>query len=141
MKRVLLMCVALMVCAAPALAQKVKIKNKDKRFETVIKPAADYAGRYAGFDSDNYIEVSVDGAGQLSVTSVEGTRRARLRDIKLENGHLTATKVYEDGTTKAFSATFGNRILNGISIFGLLVEEDVRIDSSLTLNRVFYKRE
>lgn len=143
MKRVLLALIALMVCVAPAFAQKekVKTKNKDKRFETVVKPAAEYAGHYIGFESDYYIDVSVDGAGNLSVTSVEGARRAQLRDIKLESGHLTATKVYEDGRTRPFTATFANRILNGVSIFGLLVEEDFKIDESTTLNRVFYKRQ
>lgn len=140
MKRALTIMVALLVCAAPAFAQKIKVKNKEKRFETVVKPAAAYAGRYTGFDAEHYIEVSVDAAGNLSVTSVEGARRARLQDIKLENGRVTATKVYEDGGAQAFAATFANRILNGTSIFGLIVEGPVTVAPTVKINQVFYKR-
>jgi hypothetical protein len=143
MKRVLLMLVGLMlISAAPAFAQKMKVKNKDKRFETVVKESvADYAGRYYGFQDGYYIEVSVDAAGRLSATSFEGERRADLRNIKLEQGRLTATKVYEDGTTREFKATFANRILNGASNFGMLVEGSISINPSVTFDRIFFKRD
>jgi hypothetical protein len=143
MKRVLLIAAGLVLaCAAPAFGQKAKVKNKEKRFERVVKQnVADYAGRYSGFQSDYYLEVRVDGAGALSATSFEGGRRAELQNIRLEQGRLTATRVYEDGATKEFAATFANRILNGASDFGIVVEGVITGTPSVTLSRVFYKRE
>jgi hypothetical protein len=142
-KGLLLIVVGLVLaCAAPAFTQKNKVKNKEKRFETVVKQnVADYAGRYSGFQSDYYLEIRVDGAGALSATSFEGERRAELQNIRLEQGHLTATRVYEDGATKEFAATFANRILNGTSDFGLLIEGAITLTPSMIVNRVFYKRE
>jgi hypothetical protein len=143
MKRMLLMAFGLtLLCAAQGFAQKVKVKKKEKRFETVVtRNVADYAGRYAGAEAGHYIEVRVDAGGQLSATSFEGTRRAQLQEIKLEQGRLTATKVYEDGTAGAFAATFANRILNGRSDFGMLVEESMTVTPTVTLNRLFYRRQ
>ena len=142
MRRMLLMALGLMlVCAAPAFAQKMKVKNKDKRFETVVRQeSSDYAGRYAGFESGYYIEVGVDTAGNLQVTSFEGTRQARLENIRLSGAKLTATKIYEDGTRMPFTATFANRILNGVSDFGMIIEGDVTIAPTVTVNRIFYKK-
>lgn len=143
MKRLLLVAVvAVLASAAPAFAQKAKMKNKEKRFETIVKQnPADYAGRYYGFQEGYYIDVRVDGSGRLSATSFEDERRAELRNIRLEQGKLSATKVYDDGTARPFTATFVNRILNGVSAFGMLVEGSVSIAPSVTFDRVFYKRD
>lgn len=142
MKRVLLMAVGLvLISAAPGFAQKNKVKNKDKRFETVVKQTmADYAGRYTGFEEGFYIDVRVDSSGALSATSVEGSRRAELQNIRVEQGRITATKVYEDGTSREFTATFANRILNGASAFGMLLEGDVAIAPGVNGTRIFYRR-
>lgn len=142
MKRLLLMAfVVVLAAAAPAFAQKNKDKKKEKRFEPVVKQnVADYAGRYYGFEEGYYIEVRVD-AGTLSATSFEGERRAELRNIRLDGGKLSATKVYDDRTTRDFTATFVNRILNGASDFGMVVEGSVSIAPSVTVDRVFYKRD
>jgi hypothetical protein len=143
MKRLLLMAVVVVLAsAAPAFAQKNKVKNKDKRFEPVVKQnMADYAGRYYGFQADYYIDVRVDGAGSLSATSFEGERRAELQNIRLEQSKLTATKVYSDGATREFTATFVNRVLNGVSDFGMLVMGSVSVTPSVAYDRVFYKRD
>lgn len=144
MKRLLLMAAAVVVLAsaAPAFAQKAKVKNKEKRFEAAVKQSvADYAGRYYGFEEGYYIEVRVEADGRLSATSFEGERRAELQDIRLEQGKLSATKVYDNGVTGAFSATFVNRILNGASDFGLLIEGSVQIAPGVSFNRVFYRRD
>lgn len=143
MKRMLLLALGLMlISAAPAFAQKVKNKTKEKRFETVVKQnVSDYAGRYTGQDVEHYIEVRVDGGGQISATSFEGPRRAELQNIRLDEGRMTATRVYPDGTTEAFTATFANRILNGTSSFGLLVEGPLSVTGSVMLNRLFYRRD
>ena len=135
----------LLACAVPGAAQKYKNKNKnkDKRFETVVKEnPSDYAGRYTGIDAEHYLEVQTDAAGRLIVTSFEGARRATLTNIRLRDGaRLTATKVYEDGTTRDFAATFSNRIMNGTTTFGLIVEEPLAVSTSVMLNRVFYRKE
>lgn len=143
MKRVLLMAVGLvLISAAPAFAQKAKVKNKEKRFEPVVKQnVADYAGRYYGFEAGYYIEVRVDTGGRLATTSFEGERRAELQNIRLDEGRLKATKVYDDGTTKEFTAAFVNRVLNGVSDFGLLVEGSVAVAPSVTVDRIFYRRD
>lgn len=143
MKRLLLMAAVLVLAStAPAFAQKVKDKKKEKRFEPVVKQnVEDYAGRYYGFQADYYLELRVDGAGGLSATSFEGERRAELRNIKLDGSRLSATKVYDNGATRNFTATFVNRILNGVSDFGLLVEGSISIAPSVTVDRVFYKRD
>lgn len=143
MKRLLLMAfVVVLASAAPAFAQKTKVKNKEKRFETVVKQnVMDYAGRYSGFQADYYLEVRVDAGGQMTATSFEGERRAELQNIRLEQGKLSATKVYNDGTRREFTATFVNRILNGASDFGMVVEGSISIAPSVTVDRIFYKRD
>ena len=129
------------LCAVPAGAQKFKNKKKEKRFEPVAKAnVADYAGRYVGIVPDYYLEITAAGAdGQLSVTSYEGRRRATLRGVRVEGARLTATRVYENGATKPFEATFANRILNGESAFGIMVE-NLNIEfEDMTFNRIFYR--
>lgn len=148
MKRLLLMAAVLVLAsAAPALAQKSKVKNKEiktkeKRFETVVRESpADYAGRYEGFEAGYYIEIRVDSGNSLSGTSIEGDRRAELQNIKLEQGRLTATKVYSDGTRGEFTATFSNRILNGVTNFGMVIEGSISVAPGVTYDRVFYRRD
>lgn len=131
---------ALLVVAPVSGGQKLKNKKKDKRFEPVVKQRIEeYAGRYVGIMPDYYLEVAATADGKLSITSHEGKRRATLRDINLAGARLTATRVYADGTTKDFEATFGNRILNGDSKFGVLVENlEVRYEG-IMFNRIFYR--
>ena len=134
-----------LLCAAPAYSESgggQKFKNKprkEKRFEPAVKEnLADYTGRYIGLE-DYYLEITRDVDGQLSIVSREGGRRATLQNISLTGARLTATRVYSDGTTKEFEATFVNRILNGDSRFGLLVENlEVKFEG-LTFNRIFYR--
>jgi len=136
-----LLLLALLYSAAPISGvQKSKHKQKEKRFEPVVKEQiADYAGRYTGIEPDYYLEIEAGARGTLSVMSREGDRRATLRDIRIAGARLTATRVYADGTTKDFAATFANRILNGVSAFGVMVENlDVRYEG-ITFNRIFYR--
>jgi hypothetical protein len=129
-----------LACAAPAGAQKLKDKKKEKRFEPVVKQnVAEYAGRYAGFMPAYYLEIAATADGTLSVASQEGARRATLRDIRLAGARLTAMRVYPDGATAEFEATFVNRALNGESSFGIMVENaNVELDG-VTFSRVFYR--
>jgi hypothetical protein len=133
-----------LLCAAPVYSddggeQKLKNKRKEKRFEPVVRQnLADYAGRYIGLE-DYYLEITALADGQLSIVSQEGGRRATLQNIRLTGARLTATRVYGDGTTKEFEATFVNRILNGDIRFGIMVENfEVKFED-LTLNNIFYR--
>lgn len=118
-----------------------KKKVKDKRFEPAARPdLKDYEGTYVGIDSTYVIEVRVGADGRLSVSSLEDGRRARLENISIEGARLTATKTYTDGRAGKFDGTFVNRILNGSSAFGILVNS-MRVDvGGLSLSRIFYRR-
>ncbi|MCA1567504.1 MAG: hypothetical protein LC803_18005 [Acidobacteria bacterium] len=131
---------ALLVAAPVSGGQKLKNKKKEKRFEPVVKQRVEeYAGRYVGIMPDYYLEVAATADGTLSVTSQEGKRRATLRDIRLAGARLTATRVYSDGTTKEFEATFANRIMNGESSFGIIVE-NVEVEfEDMTFTSIFYR--
>ena len=131
----------LTLCVAPVSAQKLKNKQKEKRFEPVVKQRIEeYAGRYVGME-DYYLEVAAaTGAdGQLAIVSHEGGLQATLQNIRLDGARLTATRVYRDGTTKEFAATFVNRILNGDVRFGIMVENLGVKFEGLTLNNIFYR--
>jgi hypothetical protein len=129
------------LCAAPICGgQKLKNKKKEKRFEPVVKQRIEeYAGRYVGIMPDYYLEIAAGADGQLSVASHEGKRRATLRDIRITGARLTATRVYADGATKEFEATFVNRILNGESVFGIMLENLNVEFEGMTFNRIFYR--
>jgi hypothetical protein len=121
--------------------QKKKWKNKEKRFEPVVKQSVtDYAGKYDGIDDEHFIEVRMDAAGRWLITSREGKRQSVLRDIRVDAARLTAIRIYADGSAEKFEGHFVNRILNGETVFGLLVEGPVKVDESLTIERVFYRR-
>jgi hypothetical protein len=139
---VALLALLTLVCAAPVSGVEQKFKNKlrkEKRFEPVVKENMnDYRGKYVGLE-DYYLEITMDVDGQLSIVSQEGRQRATLHNISLSGARLTATRVYADGTTKEFEATFVNRILNGDSRFGIMVENvEVKFEG-LTFNRIFYR--
>ena len=138
---VVLLSILTLLCAAPVSGgQKLKNKQKEKRFEPVVKgQLEEYAGRYVGME-EYYLEVAATGAdGQLAIVSHEGARRATLENIRLDGARLTATRVYRDGTTKDFAATFVNRILNGDVRFGIMVENVGVKFEGLTLNNIFYR--
>ena len=131
---------ALLVAAPASGGQKLKNKKKDKRFEPVVKQRVEeYAGRYVGLMPDYYLEIAATADGKLSVTSQEGNRRATVRDTRLAGARLTGTRVYADGTTREFEATFANRILNGHSSFGIMVENLNVEFEDMTFNRIFYR--
>jgi hypothetical protein len=136
----LLAVLALLAAAPVSGGQKLKNKKKEKRFEPAVKERVEeYAGRYTGIMPDYYLEVAAGADGKLSITSQEGNRRATLRDIRIEGSRLTATRVYPDGATKEFEATFVNRILNSESSFGVMVENvEVPFDG-ITFTHIFYR--
>lgn len=141
MKRQFLIALAVVLCfSVQGFGQKKKDKLKEKRYEPVVRETIeDYAGVYLGFDDEHSIEVRAQASGLLLVTVKEGKRVAVLRNMRLSNATLTGSKRYADGHEEKFSGVFANRILNGETTFGLLVEGPFRIDESLTVERVFYR--
>ncbi|MBV9210975.1 MAG: nuclear transport factor 2 family protein, partial [Acidobacteria bacterium] len=72
------------------------------------------------------------------IRSHEGAREATLKDVRVEGAVITATKVYADGAREKFHGMFANRILNGVSAFGILVD-DLHIElEGMTLTKIFY---
>jgi len=137
---VVVLLAVLTLCVAPVSGgQKLKNKKKEKRFEPVVKQRLEeYAGRYIGMQ-DYYLEIAAVADGQLAIVSHEGGRHATLQNIRLDGARLTATRVYPDGMTKDFEATFVNRVLNGDIRFGIMVENfEVKFED-LTLNNIFYR--
>ncbi len=126
--------------AGELFGQKKKVK--EKRFETVVKQnLRDYVGTYTGIEPDYVIEIQVTTDGRLKVNNLEDGQSVPLTNLKLTGAHLTADKLYANGRTGKFDATFSNRILNGESAFGLLVDGlDVHLDGDVVLNRLFYRR-
>jgi hypothetical protein len=141
MKRLLVLSLALlMACSLPAFGQKNKFKQKT--FEPVVKQNfEDYAGKYSGPDAEHYAEVRVDAEGRWIVTVNDGPRRATLKNVKVNNARLTGLKVYADGSTQEFEAVFGNRVLNGVRDFGMLVEMNWEVAPGVKLQSVFFRRE
>lgn len=121
-----------------AFAQKRKFK--EKRYEPATRSALkEYEGRYVGITASYFIDITFTPDGELSITSYEGEREASLKDIRFNGPILTATKVYTDGGSENFQAVFANRILNGQSAFGLIVDNlNVKLDD-LLLTSLFYR--
>ncbi len=128
----------LLTIAGDTFAQKRKVK--DKRYEPAARPALkDYEGRYTGIEGSYFIEIQFTQDGGLSITSYESERQAVLKDIRLTGAIITATKVYTDGATENFSGVFANRILNGQSAYGIIVDNMQVKVAGLTLTALFYK--
>jgi ketosteroid isomerase-like protein len=141
-KRRLIFCLSLMLLLAAASGEVFgqKKKYKDKRYEPATRATVkDYEGKYVGVESSYWIDIFVSPEGKLSINSYEGERRATLNDIKLEGAIISAVKVYEDGGSENFSGVFANRILNGQSAFGIIVDNVQVKVSGVTLHGLFYR--
>jgi hypothetical protein len=116
-----LVAVLLIVVASAAYAEKVKSKSKDKRFDPVVRTAAEYAGSYRG-PSESYglvLEVAPD--GKLRGNYVELGRVAVLHAIEVNGAEFTARASFDDGSWRTISGSFANRTLNGTVAFGARV--------------------
>lgn len=141
MKRALIFVLAsLLLTSFSSEAFGQKRKFKEKRYEPVTRASVrDYAGNYVGLEASYFIELAVQPDGKLSITSHEGEREATFKEIRVEGAVITATKVYTDGATAKFHGTFANRILNGQSAFGILVDGMHVELEGLTLTSIFYR--
>jgi hypothetical protein len=136
-----LVSLALMTGSAVELSGQKK-KVKEKRFEPVVaQNLRDYEGTYTGIEHDYVIEIQATTDGKLKVNDIEDGQSLTLTNIKLTGARLTADKLCPDGSTAKFDATFGNRIINGKSAFGLHVDGlNVHFDGGFVLNTLFYPR-
>lgn len=135
---VLALLLLFLTASGDGFAQKRKVK--DKRYEPTTRHAlVDYEGRYTGIEDSYFIEIALNSEGGLSITSYEGERQAVLKDIQVAGAIITATKVYTDGATENFAGVFANRILNGQSAFGIIVDNMQVKVAGLTLTALFYK--
>ena len=126
--------------ASASQKDKDKAKTKEKRYEPIANLDVNkVAGRYVGIEPTYFLEIAVGENGKLQITSFEGARRAKLIDVDLDGPHLTATRAYEDGTTRRFEGLFADRVLNGQRTFGVLVSGITIELDGLTLDRVFYR--
>lgn len=127
------------------LALPVAAKDKDKVKQKAFIPVAasdlrQYVGRYVGVEDEFWIDVTLGSGGALAVELHEHGERVTLLDPKITGARLRGDKVDAGGIERRFDATFGHRVVNGDSAFGLLVEGAVRIHDDVVLNRLFYRQ-
>jgi hypothetical protein len=108
----------LILVASASYADKVKSKNKEKRFEPAPKAAAEYAGSYRG-PAEDYGLVLEMHDGKLGGTYVEMGRVAILGPIVVDGADFTATASFDDGSWRMLKGGFATRILNGNRAFGV----------------------
>ena len=123
-------------------------KYKDVRAEPVVKQASDYSGIYEVVDLGFLINIQVSNDGRILANGYEqGRSRAfKLENAKIEGALLTASKVYQDGTTERFEGVFLNRTVRNsptapaVTTFGLGVTLNTPVEvNGLTYERMFYQ--
>ena len=113
-----------------AALDKTKYKKKEKRNisievyvdvknEPVVKNAAEYSGLYQSDGGDYRLQLNVSsdgiatGSGYDSINFDNGQKvNFTLRDARVDGAVLTATKVFENGTSEKFEAVFVNRTVS-----------------------------
>jgi hypothetical protein len=125
-------------------------KFKEVRSEPAMRQnAADYSGEYEA-DSQYPLSIRVAPGGLVEASGYEpapsGARRFTLRGARLAGALLTATKVYDDGSTEKFEAVFINRTERnrpddpGTTEFGLgVVYDPPKVEEGYTMGRLFYR--
>ena len=125
-------------------------KYKDVRSEPVVKQnAAEYAGTYEMTDLGYVINLQMGTDGRVQANGSEQGQQSRtfkLEDAKIEGALLTASKVYQDGTTETFEGVFLNRTVrnsptdSGVTMFGLGVILSTPFErNGLTYDKLFFE--
>ena len=136
--RKLSICLLLALCTV-AYAKDKQHKQKDKRFEPVILPVAEYAGVYRWSGSDHRLELIHGQDGRLHGTFIEMGRTWNLEDIRVAGANFTSWGTLADGTRRIVQGAFANRILNGETAFGARVY-GVRVDGMEGQVNTFFPR-
>ena len=123
-------------------------KYKDVRAEPVVRQnASDYAGLYEAQGLGYVINIQVSNAGRIQANGYEqgGSRAFKLENAKIEGALLTASKVYQDGTTDSFEGVFLNRTERNsptpaVTMLGLGVVLNAPVEvNGITYQRMFYQ--
>ena len=139
-----------------SLSKEKRGVKKEKYLKVESEPAvlrnpADYSGKYEVPDLNFRLDLTVNSDGAVSGTGYEPVsegimRRFTLRNGKIEQAFLTATKVYADGRTEPFEGAFMNRSTyesptdKGVTVFGFgTIGRAVEIDGN-TFDRFFYQK-
>ncbi|HEX2121364.1 MAG TPA: hypothetical protein VHL59_06960 [Thermoanaerobaculia bacterium] len=115
--RKLAVALVILLVASASYGAKNKAKVKEKRFEPVVKSAADYAGSYRGPDA-SYGLILESSNGKLHGNYVEMGRVAVLSPIEVDGAEFKAMASFDDGSSRTITGSFANRILNGKTAFG-----------------------
>ena len=121
-------------------------KYKDVRSEPAVKPdIADYSGVYEVTDLGYVINLQVGSDGRIQANGSDKGRTFSLENAKIDGALLTASKVYQDGTTEKFEGVFLNRTDRnsptdpGVTMFGLGVVLSTPFEANgLTYEKLFY---
>lgn len=126
-----------------------KEKYKDVRSEPVVKQnPGDYSGTYEVAGLGYVLNIQVGNDGRVQANGYENSqqqRSFRLENAKLEGALLTASKVYQDGTTEKFEGVFLSRTERhnpndaGVTALGLgvILAAPVQI-GGITYDKLFY---
>ncbi len=129
-----------------------KVKYKDVRSEPAIKQnAREYAGVYEVSDLGEMLSLQVDSNGRIQGNGYERqgeqTRTFNLQNARIEGALLTATKVYDNGTSERFEGAFLIRTDResptdpGVQMFGLgVVLSTPRQINGNAYDKLFYQR-
>jgi len=126
-------------------------KYKDVRSKPVIMPhATGYAGTYEIADLGFVINLQVEVDGRVHATGYEQGQQPRtfkLENAKIDGALLTASKVFQDGTSEPFEGVFLVRTVRdsptdpGVTTYGLgvMLSTPVELNGN-TFDRLFYQR-
>lgn len=136
--RILVMTLLGLLLAGTAAAQTKKPHSKHRPFQPVVRQdVAEYAGEYIGTDPERVVVVRSAGEGKLAVVVRKDGENVTIREPKMTGAVLTGTIKNSFNRIETFEAVFGVRDMNGRRAFGLLLNEPVKVDQDLVVNRIF----
>ena len=123
-------------------------KYKDIKSEPLVKQnLGDYSGTYGVPEFGFVISLQV-GSDRVQANGSENGRVFRLENAKINGALLTASKVYNDGTTETFEGVFLKRTDRnsptdpGVITFGLGVVLNAPVElNGNTWDKLFYQRQ
>ncbi|HEX6648169.1 MAG TPA: hypothetical protein VF075_01475 [Pyrinomonadaceae bacterium] len=122
-------------------------KYKDVQSEAVVRQnVRDYAGVYELTDLGYVINIQVANDGRLEMNALENNQPVRFEKVRIEGALLTASRIYQDGSTEKFEGVFLNRTERnspsdaGVTTFGLGVVPATPVTAhGLTFDKLFYQ--
>jgi hypothetical protein len=105
--------------------------------KTAVK---DYVGHYVGVDTMYSVDVKLGEDEKLAVAVHDGKETFDLRKPQVEGALLTGILKASDNQEHPFEGVFGVRDINGRRTFGLLVNQEKKVDQDVLVNRLFCKR-